>query len=49
MANINNNNSCNNGYNYSYGRCYSGWETWARWVVLGLIVVGAIFIFFIFS
>ena len=39
------------GYN-SYGQyvCQnSTWGSWARWLVLGLIVLGAFFIFFLFS
>ena len=43
------NNSCRNGYSNSYGGCYTAWDTWARWVVFGLIIVGALVIFFLFS
>ncbi|KAK5168922.1 uncharacterized protein LTR77_006231 [Saxophila tyrrhenica] len=39
---------CDGGYNY-YGGCYSTWDAWARWVVLGVVIFGAIFIFFLFS
>merc|ERR1711939_375219 len=36
-----------NGY---YDNCYnSAWNSWARWLVLALIIVGAFFIFFLFS
>ncbi|KAI7325863.1 GroES-like protein [Hortaea werneckii] len=36
-----------NGY---YDNCYNGaWNSWARWLVLALIIVGAFFIFFLFS
>jgi hypothetical protein len=42
-------NSCRNGYGYGYNNCYSTWDAWARWLVLGLVVFGALFIFFIFS
>ena len=41
-------NSCQNGYD-GYGGCYSAWDSWARWVVLGIIIVGALFLFFLFS
>ncbi|RMY23767.1 hypothetical protein D0866_11573 [Hortaea werneckii] len=35
------------GYNEN---CYNGaWNSWARWLVLALIIVGAFFIFFLFS
>ncbi|KAK3720060.1 hypothetical protein LTR37_003883 [Vermiconidia calcicola] len=44
----NNNGNCESGY-YSYGGCYSGWYSWGRWIVLGLIVLGALAIFFLFS
>ncbi|KAL1585943.1 hypothetical protein WHR41_04731 [Cladosporium halotolerans] len=30
-------------------RNYSTWNSWARWLVLGLIIFGAILIFFLFS
>ncbi|KAI7111023.1 hypothetical protein KC352_g36017, partial [Hortaea werneckii] len=33
-----------NGY---YDNC--AWNSWARWLVLALIIVGAFFIFFLFS
>lgn len=41
--------NCPNGYSSYYGGCSSTWEVWARWVVLGLIILGAILIFFLFS
>lgn len=44
-----NNDRCDNGYYGSYGDCNSAWDTWARWLVLGLIILGALFIFFLFS
>ncbi|KAK5119225.1 hypothetical protein LTR85_007839 [Meristemomyces frigidus] len=35
---------------YGYERCGSStWNNWARWLVLALIIVGALFIFFLFS
>ncbi|KAK4984899.1 hypothetical protein LTR50_006305 [Elasticomyces elasticus] len=35
---------------YGRRRCNnSAWNNWARWLVLALIVLGAIFIFFLFS
>jgi hypothetical protein len=40
-------------YYNSFGRrvCnnYSTWNSWVRWLVLGLIIFGAFFLFFIFS
>jgi hypothetical protein len=36
--------------NYGQRVCNrSTWSNWARWLVLGLIILGAIFIFFLFS
>jgi hypothetical protein len=43
------NGSCPNGYYNYYNGCYSAWDAWARWVVLGLIIFGALLIFFLFS
>ncbi len=43
------NDSCPNGYYNYYNGCYSAWDSWARWVVLGLIIFGALLIFFLFS
>ncbi|KAK0252735.1 hypothetical protein LTR29_002680 [Friedmanniomyces endolithicus] len=48
------------GYGYGNGNCGynsagqyvcggSSWSNWARWLVLGLIILGAILIFFLFS
>ncbi|KAK3070014.1 hypothetical protein LTR53_011184 [Teratosphaeriaceae sp. CCFEE 6253] len=42
----------NNCYINRYGNqvCNSGvWNSWARWLVLGLIILGAFFLFFLFS
>jgi len=39
---------CSNGYD-RYGNCYNSWDSWARWVVLGVIIVAAIVLFFLFS
>lgn len=38
-------------YRDSFGRtrCRSTWNSWARWLVLGLIILGALFVFFLFS
>ncbi|TKA68393.1 hypothetical protein B0A55_08931 [Friedmanniomyces simplex] len=47
-------------YGYSNGNCYynssnnyvcngSTWSNWARWLVLALIILGALFVFFLFS
>lgn len=33
-------------------RCSNGsntWNSWARWLVLGLIIFGVVFVFFLFS
>jgi hypothetical protein len=34
-------------------RCTNGgrstWNSWARWLVLGLIIIGILFVFFLFS
>jgi hypothetical protein len=34
-------------------RCTNGgrstWNSWARWLVLGLIILGILFVFFLFS
>jgi hypothetical protein len=30
-------------------RCYGAWDRWARWLVLALIIIGALLIFFLFS
>ncbi|KAL2354289.1 chitin synthesis regulation, resistance to congo red-domain-containing protein [Cryomyces antarcticus] len=40
-----------NCYIDSYGRrrCNSAWSNWARWLVLALIILAALFICFIFS
>ena len=27
----------------------STWNSWARWLVLGLVIFGVVFIFFLFS
>lgn len=35
-----------NGYYY---HCYSAWYYWGRWVVLGLVILGALLAFLIFS
>ncbi|KAK4697818.1 hypothetical protein P7C71_g332, partial [Lecanoromycetidae sp. Uapishka_2] len=48
------NNDCNDGYNNGYNDGYgcnynSSWSNWGRWVVLAAIIVGAFFIFLIFS
>jgi hypothetical protein len=43
------NDSCPSGYYNYYGGCYTAWDAWARWVVLGLIIFGALLIFFLFS
>ena len=39
-----------NCYDY-YGnyQCSSAWESWARWLVLALIIIAALLIFFLFS
>ena len=36
-----------NNYRCTNGR--STWNSWARWLVLGLIILGIIFVFFLFS
>lgn len=38
---------CYDGYN-AY-QCNSTWNNWARWLVLGLIILAALVIFFLFS
>jgi hypothetical protein len=40
--------SCNNN-DYYYDNCYSAWDSWARWLVLALIILGSLLIFFLFS
>lgn len=42
-------NSC---YQDAYGRvrCYnSAWSSWARWLVLALIIIAAFLVFFLFA
>jgi hypothetical protein len=39
--------SCSDGY--TYGNCYSRWDTWGRWVALVVVVVGFILLAFLFS
>lgn len=35
---------------YGNVTCNGGaWETWVRWLVLGLIILGAFLLFFLFS
>jgi hypothetical protein len=37
---------------YRNYRCTNGrstWNSWARWLVLGLIILGILFVFFLFS
>ncbi|TKA71693.1 hypothetical protein B0A49_04397 [Cryomyces minteri] len=34
---------------YGRRRCNSAWNNWARWLVLALIILAALFIFFVFS
>lgn len=44
-----NNNNC---YTNAYGNVVcrgNTWSNWARWLVLGLIIAFALFIFFLFS
>jgi hypothetical protein len=36
-----------NNYRCTNGR--STWNSWARWLVLGLIILGILFVFFLFS
>ncbi|KAK3672216.1 hypothetical protein LTR78_007969 [Recurvomyces mirabilis] len=39
------------GYGYGYGNGYynTPWNSWVRWLVLALIIIGAFLIFFLFS
>jgi len=46
--NNNGNNVCYNSYGQAY-YCQSGWYSWGRWVVLGIIVFVAFLIFFLTS
>ena len=40
--------SCTDRYGRSY-RCNSSWNSWGRWVALGVILVGALVFFFLCS
>jgi hypothetical protein len=40
--------SCSYGYDV-YGNCYSRWNTWGRWVALGVVVAAFILLAFLFS
>jgi len=41
-------NVCYDQFGNAY-RCNSGWNSWGRWVALGIILVGAFLLFFLFS
>lgn len=43
-----NGNICVDQYGYQY-QCRTGWYNWGRWVLLGILIFGAFFLFFFYS
>ncbi|KAH9908999.1 chitin synthesis regulation, resistance to congo red-domain-containing protein [Xylariomycetidae sp. FL2044] len=40
---------CPNGYHYSYGRCYSAWSWYGRWIFAAVVIVVILAIAFIWA